>query len=159
MRCPSCHSENAADTRFCIECGGAFEHRCAKCGFDNLPQAKFCGRCGSSFTEPTSAQTSRGSTPNVGTSDDAPTRRSGHDGERRRFTGCYRHPCMEKMTKGQLEQFAKWQERLDKIGSDVGNLYMLSRWPWRDSRVVAFGGEPARASSMMTCVSRRENNW
>jgi hypothetical protein len=43
LRCPSCHSENPKSTKFCIECGAAFEHRCPKCAFDNLPQAKFCG--------------------------------------------------------------------------------------------------------------------
>src|SRR5580704_16722582 len=54
MRCPSCQSENPESTRFCIECGVAFQRRCLSCGFDNLPQAKFCGRCGSSSIEPAS---------------------------------------------------------------------------------------------------------
>jgi adenylate cyclase len=51
MRCLSCHSENPENTRFCIECGAAFERRCLKCGFENLPQAKFCGLCGAALTE------------------------------------------------------------------------------------------------------------
>jgi len=63
---PELPSENPENTRFCIECGGAFEHRCAKCGFENLPQAKFCGRCGASLTESDALQTSGGSTTNVG---------------------------------------------------------------------------------------------
>jgi uncharacterized membrane protein YvbJ len=66
MRCPSCHSENPENARFCIECGAAFERHCLKCGFENLPQAKFCGRCGAGLTDSDAFQTSDGSTTNMG---------------------------------------------------------------------------------------------
>jgi hypothetical protein len=83
MRCPNCDSENPDTTRFCIECGGAFEHRCLKCQFGNLPRAKFCGRCGSSLTESIAPQTSGGPIASGGVSVDARERRSG---ERRHLT-------------------------------------------------------------------------
>jgi class 3 adenylate cyclase/tetratricopeptide (TPR) repeat protein len=87
MRYLSCHSENPENTRFCIECGAAFERRCLRCGFENLPQAKFCGLCGAALTESEAPQTSGGSTTNAGASgDDALNNRSRHDGERRHLT-------------------------------------------------------------------------
>jgi class 3 adenylate cyclase len=86
MRCPSCHSENPKSTRFCIECGAAFEHLCPKCGSDNPPQAKFCGRCGSSLTESSAPQAGGGSTANVGARNGAPEVSGSRDGERRHLT-------------------------------------------------------------------------
>jgi class 3 adenylate cyclase/predicted ATPase len=86
MRCPSCHSENPENARFCIGCGAAFARRCVKCGFENLPQAKFCGRCGAELTEPAASQTSGSSTANVGADAVAPGGRGGHEGERRHLT-------------------------------------------------------------------------
>src|SRR5258707_12825171 len=47
MQCPSCHSENPDNTKFCGNCGFSFKNRCAKCGAENPLQFKFCGECGS----------------------------------------------------------------------------------------------------------------
>jgi class 3 adenylate cyclase/tetratricopeptide (TPR) repeat protein len=46
MRCSKCETDNAANAKFCAECGAALESRCASCGADNPPNAKFCIQCG-----------------------------------------------------------------------------------------------------------------
>jgi class 3 adenylate cyclase len=84
MRCPNCISEDPESTRFCIECGAAFERRRCKCGFDSLPQAKFCGRCGLSLIDLISPTTDSISTAPV--TEGGPDQRSGREGERRRLT-------------------------------------------------------------------------
>jgi class 3 adenylate cyclase len=86
MRCPSCNSANPETTRFCTECGAAFERRCPKCGLGNLPQAKFCGHCGSLLTAAAAPEISGGSTANVGARDGAPEVPGSRDGERRHLT-------------------------------------------------------------------------
>ena len=85
MRCPSCDFENPETTKFCIECGAAFERRCPKCEFGNLPHAKFCGRCGAPLTEAITPLISSGLIESVGVSGDAQQRRSG-GGERRHLS-------------------------------------------------------------------------
>jgi len=47
MLCSSCGSENAADRKFCGECGGRLALACASCGAPNPPNVRFCGECGS----------------------------------------------------------------------------------------------------------------
>jgi hypothetical protein len=45
MRCLNCGFENAAGSRFCIECGAMVSKQCPGCGFANLLAAKFCAQC------------------------------------------------------------------------------------------------------------------
>ena len=47
MHCTNCSTENAADRKFCKECGTALQVVCATCGTGNEPGDKFCGNCGS----------------------------------------------------------------------------------------------------------------
>ena len=45
--CPKCGSNNAADTKFCGECGTKLSTGvCPSCGAQLRPGAKFCGECG-----------------------------------------------------------------------------------------------------------------
>src|SRR5271169_2918683 len=49
MRCPKCSTENAANAKFCAECGAKLDARCPSCGAENPPEAKFCTQCGTRF--------------------------------------------------------------------------------------------------------------
>ena len=44
--CASCGGRNAADAKFCDDCGTALRRTCASCGADNAGDAKFCDDCG-----------------------------------------------------------------------------------------------------------------
>ncbi|MES2120847.1 MAG: zinc-ribbon domain-containing protein [Pseudomonadota bacterium] len=47
--CPKCRADNAADARFCTQCGerfGGAEAACGKCGAKMAANAKFCPDCG-----------------------------------------------------------------------------------------------------------------
>src|SRR5215467_3657433 len=46
MRCPQCGHENAAEMKFCGECGTRLAVLCRQCGARNAPAQKFCGECG-----------------------------------------------------------------------------------------------------------------
>jgi hypothetical protein len=46
MRCPQCGHENAAEMKFCGECGTRLAVLCGECGARNGPTQKFCGECG-----------------------------------------------------------------------------------------------------------------
>jgi class 3 adenylate cyclase len=46
MRCPECGHENAAEMKFCGECGNRLTVLCRECGARNAPAQKFCGECG-----------------------------------------------------------------------------------------------------------------
>jgi class 3 adenylate cyclase len=46
MRCPQCGHENAAEMKFCGECGTRLTVLCHECGARNAPAQKFCGKCG-----------------------------------------------------------------------------------------------------------------
>src|SRR5499425_821527 len=46
MRCPQCGHENAAEMKFCGECGMRLAALCQQCGARNAPAQKFCGECG-----------------------------------------------------------------------------------------------------------------
>lgn len=46
MKCPNCSFENAADARFCENCGQPLEVSCPNCGSPVSPQAKYCKICG-----------------------------------------------------------------------------------------------------------------
>jgi len=44
--CEQCGTENPAQARFCMSCGGALERACPSCGAKPPPNAKFCMECG-----------------------------------------------------------------------------------------------------------------
>ena len=49
MRCGSCETENAPDSRYCIVCGTVLGHILCTCGHPNPPAARFCGQCGTAL--------------------------------------------------------------------------------------------------------------
>ncbi len=58
MRCPRCGADNAADSRFCGQCGAALARACPRCGAANPVAHQFCERCGAPLApaaEPASA--------------------------------------------------------------------------------------------------------
>jgi Double zinc ribbon len=46
MQCPECGHKNAAEMKFCGECGNRLTVLCRECGARNAPAQKFCGECG-----------------------------------------------------------------------------------------------------------------
>ncbi|MBN1164145.1 MAG: SPFH domain-containing protein [Candidatus Krumholzibacteriota bacterium] len=48
LRCPRCHNEVIADSRFCQNCGTQLitMNRCPSCAAELPPEAKFCSACG-----------------------------------------------------------------------------------------------------------------
>ncbi len=46
MNCPNCGHENAADQKFCGNCGNKLAAACPSCGTENPPGNRFCGECG-----------------------------------------------------------------------------------------------------------------
>lgn len=51
MKCSQCSFENAAEARFCEQCGQPLELSCPNCGQTVSPQARFCRRCGHALAE------------------------------------------------------------------------------------------------------------
>jgi class 3 adenylate cyclase len=49
MRCGSCDTNNAPDSRFCVACGSALGVICRACGQSAPPAARFCGQCGTAL--------------------------------------------------------------------------------------------------------------
>ena len=49
MRCTSCGHDNAADARFCSQCGTQLGLQCAVCSTLNEPGSRFCRQCGASL--------------------------------------------------------------------------------------------------------------
>jgi class 3 adenylate cyclase len=49
--CPACGQANAADQRFCTNCGTELLRRCPMCSHTNPPGSRFCGNCGSALAE------------------------------------------------------------------------------------------------------------
>ncbi len=47
VACTQCGTENPAQAKFCMSCGGALERKCPSCGATPPPEAKFCMECGS----------------------------------------------------------------------------------------------------------------
>jgi class 3 adenylate cyclase len=45
MKCPRCHSENPAATKFCGQCATPLGALCPSCGAANPQGNKFCGQC------------------------------------------------------------------------------------------------------------------
>src|SRR5262249_48082791 len=57
MECPECGHKNAAEMKFCGECGTRLTVLCRECGARNAPAQKFCGECGARLgSEPSSSQ-------------------------------------------------------------------------------------------------------
>src|SRR5512143_169186 len=46
MKCTNCSFENAADAKFCENCGQPLERTCPHCGKPVSANAKFCKSCG-----------------------------------------------------------------------------------------------------------------
>ncbi len=44
--CPSCHTQNAANAKFCLNCGAVITNICPDCGFQLAPNSRFCPGCG-----------------------------------------------------------------------------------------------------------------
>src|SRR6187551_3616782 len=44
--CPNCGKNNAAEQKFCGECGSRLGAVCPSCGNESAPENKFCGECG-----------------------------------------------------------------------------------------------------------------
>jgi class 3 adenylate cyclase len=51
MRCPNCSFENAADARFCENCGQPLERACPNCGQPVASAARFCRHCGHDLSQ------------------------------------------------------------------------------------------------------------
>ena len=49
MHCPRCQAGNAADARFCEDCGARLALACPQCGADVLPGKRFCRACGAAL--------------------------------------------------------------------------------------------------------------
>jgi predicted ATPase/class 3 adenylate cyclase len=49
MDCPSCGTENAANAKFCVECGTALALACPSCGAPHAAGQRFCAECGSAL--------------------------------------------------------------------------------------------------------------
>src|ERR1700683_1125794 len=52
MRCPICQYENAAQAKFCNQCGVKLDQPCSRCAAPNSPGSKFCQQCGQPLGEP-----------------------------------------------------------------------------------------------------------
>jgi class 3 adenylate cyclase/tetratricopeptide (TPR) repeat protein len=50
MECPRCNCVNAAEARFCDECGHKLDRNCSECGEPNRIGARFCQSCGTPMT-------------------------------------------------------------------------------------------------------------
>lgn len=44
--CPSCKTQNTADSKFCMNCGTPLSNKCPNCGKELAPGSKFCSECG-----------------------------------------------------------------------------------------------------------------
>ena len=49
MRCSKCNTNNAANARYCIDCGTVLGQTCPSCGATSPLAARFCGQCGTAF--------------------------------------------------------------------------------------------------------------
>lgn len=59
MKCANCSFDNAADAKFCENCGKPLENNCPNCGKPVAPNAKFCRTCGYHLAGTTAAPASR----------------------------------------------------------------------------------------------------
>src|SRR5262245_63648691 len=55
MICPNCQTPNAANAKYCENCGQPLARVCENCGATNPPGARFCNQCGTLLTETISA--------------------------------------------------------------------------------------------------------
>ena len=51
IACTSCGAQQAADARFCSNCGAALRRSCPACGAEQLSSALFCSACGTALQE------------------------------------------------------------------------------------------------------------
>ena len=87
MRCSSCHAENAADAKFCDDCGQTLELKCPSCGQPNRSTAKFCRNCGGRLAAAAAEQPSlNGTTKAAALPDRMLASRHLIEGERKRVT-------------------------------------------------------------------------
>jgi class 3 adenylate cyclase/tetratricopeptide (TPR) repeat protein len=86
--CPGCGSDNRADRRYCLSCGGALGLSCSSCGAENEAEARFCGNCGKSLGASTSMGAREGSPGSVATGSPhaGQTNEPGRSAERRLVT-------------------------------------------------------------------------
>jgi class 3 adenylate cyclase/tetratricopeptide (TPR) repeat protein len=50
MKCSNCQAENAAENKFCSQCGTPLPEGCPQCGAEIPDGSKFCGQCGTSLS-------------------------------------------------------------------------------------------------------------
>jgi class 3 adenylate cyclase/predicted ATPase len=60
--CANCGAENAAEQKFCDECGAPLAESCPTCGMPHRSGAKFCGECGAALASPGQARAGRAET-------------------------------------------------------------------------------------------------
>jgi predicted amidophosphoribosyltransferase len=51
MNWPRCKAGNAADARFCEDCGARLTLACPQCGAEVSPGKRFCRSCGAALAE------------------------------------------------------------------------------------------------------------
>ncbi len=59
MICPTCHTENPDNARFCLNCGAALAKQCPNCQADLPLGARYCMHCGQSLRATTADDTDR----------------------------------------------------------------------------------------------------
>lgn len=63
--CPRCAHENAADTKYCGNCGLHIDGLCPTCGTQNPNSTHFCGNCGFDFVGPAGPESIAPPTPSA----------------------------------------------------------------------------------------------
>ncbi len=89
LKCTGCGHENAAEAKFCLQCGTKLENLCPQCEKVLPPSARFCNNCGHALADAEPGKPAHQSPPRtVGDSSDPPVA----EGERRQatvlFSGC-----------------------------------------------------------------------
>jgi tetratricopeptide (TPR) repeat protein/class 3 adenylate cyclase len=68
IACPTCQTFNKKDSKFCIQCGAAFELSCPNCGAAQDTSVKFCSVCGKATADGLNSYDSQtASTPAIST--------------------------------------------------------------------------------------------
>ena len=83
LKCTGCGHENAAEAKFCLQCGTKLENLCPQCEKVLPPSARFCNNCGHALADAEPGKPAHESPPRtVGDSSDPPVA----EGERRQAT-------------------------------------------------------------------------
>jgi class 3 adenylate cyclase len=61
MICPNCQTPNAANAKYCENCGQPLARVCENCGATNPPGARFCNQCGTPLSKTAPASATSGS--------------------------------------------------------------------------------------------------